>query len=348
MLYPQQNELRVCQSLDGIWRFRQDTKNEGIAAQWNKHPIRDSIPMPVPSSYNDITQSQELRDHVGFVWYERELFIPHSLADQRLLIRVGAASHTAIIFINGQQVGEHIGGYLPFEFDITDYVKVAAANRLTIALDNRLGYDSLPLGKVIELKDRTHPEGYVFQDVYSDFFNFGGIHRPVYLIARSEKHIEDITVRTAITGSTAAVSFEIEAATSNIDVTVLDKRKKPVGNAKGAKGSITIANPELWDTQSPTLYTLEVRLFDESQNMVDIYRQTFGIRTIEVNGLQVLLNGKPVYFRGFGKHEDMDIKGKGLDHALLIKDFNLMKWMGAIIPAIKYGLFHAAYLTSSC
>ncbi|CAG2101465.1 unnamed protein product [Medioppia subpectinata] len=104
-----------------------------------------------------------------------------------------------------------------------------------------------------------------------------------------------------------------------------------VAEAKGYSGSITIPNAILWwpyttNSNPRYLYTLRVSLV-ASGKTADVYYQRVGIRTVRATDKEVLINGKPFYFRGFGKHEDAN--GKGLDLAFIAKDMNLIKWIGA-------------------
>lgn len=87
--------------------------------------------------------------------------------------------------------------------------------------------------------------------------------------------------------------------------------------------------PYLMHSEPGYLYQLEIKLLATNDELLDVYRLKVGIRTLSWNSQQFLINGKPVYFRGFGRHEDSDIRGKGLDNALMVRDFNLLKWIGA-------------------
>lgn len=103
LLYPRESETREVRSLDGIWKFaRSNVTNpsQGIREKWFKSNLEDSvkvIDMPVPSSYNDITEDATLRDHVGTVWYERQFFVPKSWADQTVWIRFGSVHYEAYV-----------------------------------------------------------------------------------------------------------------------------------------------------------------------------------------------------------------------------------------------------------
>lgn len=144
-----------------------------------------------------------------------------------------------------------------------------------------------------------------------------------------KNYISDIKVDTQICGKDGLVYFEIEhCKEGSIKVEIKDKEGKIVGNTCKSKGCITIENVHLWKPGASYLYQLIVTL-NVKDKLVDIYQQNIGIRTVKVEDNEFLINGEPFYFKGFGKHEDMNIKGKGLDNVLWIKDFNLMEWIGA-------------------
>ena len=109
------------------------------------------------------------------------------------------------------------------------------------------------------------------------------------------------------------------------ELTVLDPGGAPVARGRGRQGTLRVADPRLWEPWpgTPELYTLEVRFG------ADLYRQTFGFREIRVEGTRVLLNGKPLYFKGCSKHEDSAFHGRGLDPCLNVKDAGLLHWLGA-------------------
>ena len=97
----------------------------------------------------------------------------------------------------------------------------------------------------------------------------------------------------------------------------------------GKESRLPVRNAAVWRPGAPYLYQLEMRVFENDGSLLDCYRLPVGIRTVRVEGGRFLINGEPFYFRGFGKHEDGDIRGRGLDRVTLVKDINLMKWIGA-------------------
>ena len=110
LLYPRESETREVRSLDGIWQFARSDPNypsQGIRDKWFNQPLKENvntINMPVPSSYNDITEDQKLRDHVGTVWYEKMFFAPKSWENnQRVWIRFGSVHYEAYVVRNSTQ-----------------------------------------------------------------------------------------------------------------------------------------------------------------------------------------------------------------------------------------------------
>jgi len=326
MLYPVENEIRQVKELDGIWRFRREEwLGQGVDEEWYMTPLRDTVEMPVPSSYNDITTDKELRDHVGRVWYERDFFIPVDWREKRMVLRFGSVTHHGVVYVNGVEVARHKGGFLPFEAEIGDAVAVGK-NRLTVAVSNMLDHDCLPFGCIKEADPLYFP-GRELEQVYQfDFFNYSGIHRPVKLYTTPLVYIKDITVKTDIIAGTDGFvdySVEISDAVENVQVTLLDEEGNAVAEACGTDGRLTVKDAHFWGVRAPYLYELEVVAGE------DRYTLPVGIRTVRVTEKQLLINGSPVYLKGFGKHEDSDIRGKGLDDALNVRDFELMKWIGA-------------------
>jgi beta-glucuronidase len=317
MLKPQHNKARTVINLDGIWDFKVDFETEGFSSNWAAKKLDTDLDVAVPASYNELFTNSEIREHVGWVWYQKSIVLPASFASSRSFVRVGAATHEGVVFVNGQEVTRHVGGYMPFEVELTDIVEPGTEFLLTIAVSNILTNESVPPGEVEVLKD-----GRKVQHYHHDFFNYAGLARSVELYSTPTARIEDVTITTTISGSDGQVNYEVEAA-AEVSVRFLDQEGKEVGSAKGASGSIKVSNAKLWGPGHPYLYRLVATAG------ADEYSVAVGIRTIEVSGTQLLLNGKPIYLTGFGMHEDHVVKGKGHDNAFLVNDFELLKWVGA-------------------
>lgn len=332
MLYPVESETRELKDLSGLWEFRADKAGEGFSRKWFAAPLAGTMPMPVPASYNDITQDIALRDHLGDVWYERSFFVPREWGDRRIVLRVGSATHSATVWINGHKAVSHVGGFLPFEAEVSRWMTPGQANRVTIAVSNILTYKSIPPGYLMTPRDEWHPKGYRTLSFTFDFFNYSGVHRPVLLYTTPKTYIADVTAVTDIRGKDGSVACHVvpSKAGTRVRVRLLDADGREAASADGPKTRLVIHKARLWEPGRAYLYMLVAELLDESgRTVTDAYRLPVGIRTVKVSRTHFLINGKPFYFKGVNKHEDSDIRGKGHDHAVNVKDFNLMKWMGA-------------------
>ena len=302
--------------------------------------------MPVPSSFNDITVETGLRDYVGWVWYDRQFFAPISLpTDKRYRIRFGSAHYAAVVWVNGIRVCEHEGGHLPFEGDVTAALRLDnGPNRVTAAVNNTLTRKTIPQGEwKWKSESDEYPPGYFTLDYTFDFFNYAGIHRPVVLYTTPvDLSVEDFSFVTSYLAkdlSEVEVDFDVDYYSNTgfkearCEVTLLDGASNVSAASSQCRGKFRIPRPNLWwpylMSENPGyLYTLDIRLSDALGN-ADRYRQPVGIRFVSWDANSFKINHKNFYFRGFGKHEDANIRGKGLDLPTVAKDFNLIKWIGA-------------------
>ncbi|WP_342043388.1 beta-glucuronidase [Bacillus sp. OTU2372] len=323
MLYPIITETRSIIDLNGIWNFKLDP-GIGFQENWHNAKLSDTRSMAVPSSFNDIGVNSSIRDHVGWVWYERELTLPNILAAERVVLRFGSATHLAKVYVNGELVVEHKGGFLPFEAEINNFLQ-KGKNRLTVAVNNIVDETTLPVGFVTE-KDIPGGGKVIRNQPNFDFFNYAGLHRPVKIYTTPATYVKDVTVITELDGK---VHYSIDVAGSaHVKVKAVDDLGVVVGEAEGVSETITIPNVKLWEPLNAYLYTLRVELKKHGE-IIDVYEQPFGVRTVEIKEGKFLINNKPFYFKGFGKHEDTPIHGRGFDEAANVMDFNLMKWTGA-------------------
>lgn len=302
MLYPKSNKYRDVYNLNGIWKFKTAEEDycPTVAAQNCEF-------MAVPASYNEITTRKSIRDHVGKVLYERTFSVPVR-EGREYRLRIGATSHKCEIYLNGEKIGEGLNGFLPIDLPLKS---LREENRLSVVIDNRLTFQTFPVGQVVDGK----------QIIQHDFYNFTGIHRDVLLYALPEKHIEDIAVQTAVDGDYGKIFVAVKTTCKSVRCRVRDRDGAVV--AEGNAGELMIPSPHTWCPEAPYLYTLVV------ETECDKYEEKFGIRKVEVNGDKFLLNGKPVYFKGFGMHEDFFVLGKGNNAALNVRDFELLKWIHA-------------------
>ncbi len=331
MLRVSQTLTREVLSLDGIWDFAVDWNNDGVERGVYTKALEGTRQVPVPASVNDIFASEAVRMHVGQWWYQRTVRVPRGFTE-RVIVRFGSATHHARVFVNDTEVGSHKGGYMPFEFDITDLVTPGEEFRLSVAVDNRLDFTCIPPGQVHTLADGRERQEYMH-----DFFNYSGLHRSVYLLSRPARHVDDVVITTGYEGTTGTVNWDItvadaaagDADKAQVQVEVVDRRDgQVVATGTGAQGSATIESVNLWTPGIGGLYDLRITLLDGA-DVVDSYSEPFGVRTVEVRGHEFLINGKPFYFTGFGMHEDHETLGKGHSDAHLVQDMELLSWIGA-------------------
>ncbi|MFF6878993.1 beta-glucuronidase [Streptomyces sp. NPDC012474] len=321
MLKPRATATRDLVSLDGLWRFAIST---AVGEQPWTRTLDTPLEAAVPASYNDQFTDSAVRDHVGRVWYQRTVRVPRGWAGERVILRVGAATHEGRVYVDDVLVAEHIGGYTPFEADITEQVRAGGEFRLTIGVSNELTHTTVPPGRITVAQDGRRTQTY-----HHDFFNYAGLARSVLLYSVPSVHIEDITVVTGLDATTGTVAYEVEtSAAAAVRVRVLDAAGAEVAAADGASGTVRIDDVTPWRPGAAYLYDLVAEIVD-GDTVLDTYTQPFGVRTVEVRGTRFLINGEPFYFTGFGKHEDIPVRGKGHDDAYLVHDFQLMRWTGA-------------------
>ena len=314
MLYPKMTESRMVFDLNGVWDFcLMDGEAKG-----------EIVPMPVPSSYNDIYTGRGFADHVGNLYYRRTFTVSSRMLEKRLFLRFGSVTHKAEVWLNGTCLGKHSGGFLPFSFEITE-TAIAGENELEVIVNNIVDETTLPAGRMVHQKFPGLPEE-IHNLPNFDFYNYSGIMRPVCLYTAPGSYIEDISIYGKMDGS---FYWDVKAnGEGTVSVRLLDAAGNEVAAGEGFKGTGRIDQVQLWEPGHPVLYSLEVTLTG-SDGEKDTYTEVFGFREVSIRDCRIHLNGKPVYLKGFGKHEDSPVHGRGFDMAYNVKDIGLLKWIGA-------------------
>lgn len=321
MLSPQSNSFRQILDLSGFWDFRFDPQERGLDAGWAEG-FADASPIAVPASWND--QFAYERDYLGPAWYQTRFDLPWGWEHKRVLLRFGSVNYLAQVWLNGMFLGQHEGGHLPFEFDVTPYLR-REDNLLVVRVEGYLAPDRVPPGNVpSDPLDNFGSTNY--PPTSFDFFPYCGIHRPVLLYAVPHEGIGDITVITEGNG-TVRVRVEAEARAAR-RVTLRGYGADLVAESTEDEVTLAVSHPAFWSPEMPHLYHLAVELVGNA-GVFDRYTLPVGIRTIEVSGDVLLLNGSPVVLKGFGRHEDFPVFGRGFAPPVIIKDYALMKWVGA-------------------
>ncbi len=301
-------DMRVGQDLSGIWHYSVDPYRSGISgfhgeaprqgeARWADVDVSDTMrrdasalfefdmaraPIAtLPGSW--LTHAAEMRHYQGLVWYQRH-FSSRKAAGRRTFLRFGAVNYTAQVYLNGQLLGRHEGGFTPFAFDVTAVLR-DGDNQITVGVDSAASRTSVP-------------------PPVTDWENYGGITRDVRLIDTPQTYVDDAWVRLTRAGR---IAWNVhldgpQAAGRAVTLSIPALRVSLIArtDANGNVEASTSAPSGLlrWSPDKPRLYDVAVRTGE------DVWRDRVGFRTLEVRGADILLNGKSMFLRGISIHEE--------------------------------------------
>ena len=323
LLYPRSTSTRQVSSLDGMWDFRFDPQSEGTAAGW-ANGLPDPLRVPVPASFADLFTDKASREYCGDFWYATRFFVPAAWQNDRIVVRFGSVTHRCTVYCNGQEVARHEGGFLPVVADLTAVIRPGQENTLVVAANNELNETSIPCGAT-----KVCADGSKLAKPYFDFFNYAGIQRSVQLCCLPQETVEDYTVSYTLHGADAAVHYTVRTNGSHpVRVSLYDADGNRVASAEGCEGVLQVPDAPLWPVRNAYLYRIVLEIRDGDM-VLDSYVDRIGIRTIAIEGTRILVNGKPVYLKGYGKHEDFEVIGRGFSAAVMKRDFECMKWSNA-------------------
>lgn len=322
MLYPKNTRTRTKIDLSGMWDFTFDFNNDGDFNNYANGNFKGES-IPVPSSFNDLFTEAKYKNYVGNVWYKKEFYLAESFKNKDINLRFDGAAHEALIFLNGSLIRHHLGGFLPFSISIGNLIRWNEKNLIVVKLNNELSIHTLPCGEVKSIGGKR------VNKPYFDFFHYAGLIRPVRLVITPKISITDITLKHKIVGENTETFYNVRTSEiSNARLTVYDEFNKIVGTSNGEEGVLKIENTRLWSPENPYLYHFIFTLYKDDI-MVDEYPLDVGIRTVKISENKILLNGNPIYLKGFGRHEDFYISGRGENLPVMKRDFKLMKWINA-------------------
>ncbi len=296
-------EHRKSVSLNGTWRYivdpydngyydyRHQPRKDGFFLNARKQNDRDLVEydfeqsetIQVPGDWN--SQKKDLFYYEGTVWYERP-FTYRKPASGRVFLYVGAANYLSRLWVNGQPVCEHEGGFTSFNCEVTKELK-DGDNFVVIYMNNQRKRDAVPT-------DMT------------DWWNYGGLTRDVELVEVPAAFVEDYFFE-APKGAPGVIEGWVQVNGGSAGVTVripelaLEQKLQP--DAAG-RAAFRFAAPglKLWSPASPKLYEVTVEAGGE------VVRDTIGFRTVEVRGRDILVNGKSVFLRGISMHEEAPMR----------------------------------------
>jgi len=303
------NVNRETVSLNGRWHYIVDVQEEGYydyrmnPTRWgffnNARPQRpenlieydfDAAPtMQVPGDWN--TQDERLFFYEGTVWLQR-YFDYQPRGNRRTLLYFGAVNYDCRVWVNGKEAGHHVGGFTPFNFDVTDMLH-EGSNFVVVKVDNKRSPSAVPTQ--------------IF-----DWWNYGGITRDVLLVSVAPTYIEDYSLQIQHPfvkkgdklSAKQMLQFmvKLNKAEAGRQVTLsipeLKVSKTLTTNEEGKAFLHFFAKPQLWSPENPKRYRVELTLGGETLS------DSIGFRTIETRGKQILLNGNPIFLKGICLHEE--------------------------------------------
>jgi beta-glucuronidase len=277
----------------GYYNYRYQPSNDGYFKNAKPKSKSDLIEydfdksgsLKVPGDWN--TQSDQLFFYEGTIWYKKS-FDYHRQPNTRLFVYFGAANYQADVYLNGQKIGRHEGGFTPFNFEITNLVQ-SSGNFLIVKVDNKRRREAVPT-------------------LMTDWWNYGGLTRNVKLIETPATFIHDYSIqlqpgfRNRIGGF---VKLTGDKLNQKITVRIPEAgiNKSFTTDRNGVAAIDFNAELKLWSPDSPKLYDVIV------ETETDRINDQIGFRSIETKGVEILLNGKPIFLRGVCLHEEAPFRG---------------------------------------
>jgi beta-glucuronidase len=325
-------------ALDGLWLFRGDPEGTGEAQGWHRGFAAEAE-VAVPGSINEQLAERGYRDCAGPVWLCRRFIVPEHFAGKRLSLRFGSADLRASFWLNGVHLGEHEMSFLPAVFPLGVMLVAGDEAMLVVRLDGRLdAAHPLPGIDIETYRSERRPRDEVYPPVRYDFFPYLGLHRTPQLVAEPALGLHALHVDADYDPATREGRARVVLCApicTEVLLSVLDpqgrevmRRRLPCQAGEDTVCELQIADASPWSPQSPDRYRLCAELIEHDAT-IDHYALDIGFRRVRVEGLALLLNGKPIELRGFGMHEDFPIVGKAHLPALMVKDFELLHWLGA-------------------
>ena len=341
--YAIENSGREVFSMNPAWRY-----HKGEVANAEATTFDDSqwsvVSLPHGTEYLP-TEASGCINYQGVVWYRKHFELDKAFKGKKLFLHFEAIMGKSRVFVNGKQLTEHLGGYLPVVVDITEAINWNGDNIVAVWSDNS-DDKSYPPGKAQRVLDYTY---------------FGGIYRDCWLVAHNNVFVTDPNHENVTAGGGLFVAFDkvseasaevllkahIRNANKNtfkgslvyelqtaegVVVATSKGRISVVGeNAASFERKITVSKPALWTPDSPTLYNLYVRILDSKGNVVDGYRRRIGIRSIEFKGKEgFFLNGKhynePLI--GANRHQDFAVVGNAVANSAHWRDAKKLRDLG--------------------
>lgn len=336
-----QAQPRRAMLLNGEWKFSPDPEDSGLTNNWADSQFDDSAweSVEVPHTWNTMADHY---DFSGIAWYRRQFKLAGEDKEALLRLRFEAVFYNAQVWLNGQVLGEHAGGYAPFEYDVREVVDPEASNVIAVRVDNNRSTNRIPA---------TLSGNWSF-----DWWNYGGIVRnvsleitnPIYISRQQITAIptlaepskaEYANIRTVVTIENLTVkpfsgTLKTEIANEShkpMDVTVTETQfHARSGQSIDVELAIVIQEPELWHFDHPNLYTMTTTILTTDDQIIDILSDTFGVRLVELKDAQFYLNGESMRLVGLTRHADSPNEGLAETITMMTTDYDSLKELNMI------------------
>ncbi|MGN0549352.1 MAG: glycoside hydrolase family 2 protein [Acutalibacteraceae bacterium] len=279
-----QFQRREWLNLNGKWSFKIDKSKSGLAKKYYEPQTKFDRTINVPFCPESVLSGIEYKDFMDAVWYSREFTIPEKYSDLRTILHFGAVDYKATVYVNGKEVGTHKGGYISFEFDITDYIN-DGKNVLTVYAED-------------DTRSPLQPRGKQSEEYYShgcDYTRTTGIWQTVWLEFVPESRIKGIKIFPNVENSSVDIQAEVIGSGKFEVLALYQERIMGAATVVSDGGFVTahldLKEAYLWEVGEGRLYDLELRF---NEDKVDSY---FGLRDVRLDGQKFLINGKSVFQR---------------------------------------------------
>ena len=325
--------VRKRKILSNNWKFQVDINNIGEDEHWFnlEHAKCDWAKMLVPQAWD--CYEEALWEYEGIAWYMTTIDPADFISDKRTEIIFNRVMYYSKVWLNGEYVGENIGGYLPFNFNISHILKAGASNTLVIRVDNKPRVEWLPASQQIE------------------WIQYGGILDKVELAGSEHIYIEDLAITTTLSKSGALISCAVNIVNETPAPSKMDLHIEIVRGTSVTSKSVTFETPAdansklkidiplekaaLWSTDTPVLYSAVLTIKNNSR-VIDDVTERFGIREIRADGTNILLNGKKLHLKGVNRYDEYGKLGPNVPEKLLREELALMKSVGINFIRMHY------------
>ena len=298
------NNFRKYVALDKLWDFAVDPYNKGKEEKWFSSFPEADRKLPVPSCWN---LDMDFFRYIGTAWYKTEF----ETESENIYIKFSSVNNEADVYLDGEYLGYHYGAFLEFGFEVTGLEK--GKHSLVIRVNN----------------DSNMVDTYPLTDV--DWYNYGGIARPVEIIELSDSWIKDVKITYAIENDYKDVRVNVETELKTYiekeedfklyinDELKYSERIKLNGETKISVSDILIENAKLWGIGKPNLYYIKAKFGEE-----DLIERT-GFREIKTSHKDILLNGEKIKLLGINRHEEHPDWGFSLPFNIIKKDIDIIR-----------------------